>query len=469
VPVDDIILSGVGREAIRAVCEQLADDNLIHWEPLTGPNEGHIIGNAKIRSRGVDVVTGDRVSPIEIRFPNAARPDLAAATPAIKEPERINLADGLKLLEEHLPAEEAKARLRQAFVQKAFSQAPLFALAYDEAVIDWTTGLVKIPRKNDRFCPTFLRTDFASYFLEGCMTGEISQEGRKARFEMWEKLGVDRVKADLINGGHQLIGGPPQVTELAWEWVRLKESEVAPAVPTYTHEAARAVYAAIDDLVAARKRAYSLSVPIEAETILLASGHGRSTSEAHTQIRAAIVGLAAAGKIEVHVEPYKDWLIREPLEPEVEDMAAQIPKIFVVHGHDNEAKTEVARFIERLGFQPLILYEQASKGRTIIEKFEANSDVGFAVVLLTPDDEGSKKGQPAKPRARQNVVLELGYFVGRLGRDRVCALRRGEVEIPSDFDGVVYETYDEHGAWKGKLAKELEAAKFVIDWAKVHA
>jgi hypothetical protein len=176
VPVDDMIVSRiehVGREAIRAVCEQLAGVDLIHWGPLTGANEGHIVGNAKITGLGADVVTGDRVSPIEIRFPNAAQPDLPATMPAIKEPERINLADGLRLLEEHLPAEEAKVRLRQAFVQKAFSQAPLFALPYDEAVIDWTTGLVKIPRKNDRFCPTFLRTDFASYFLRESMAAAV--------------------------------------------------------------------------------------------------------------------------------------------------------------------------------------------------------------------------------------------------------------------------------------------------------
>ncbi len=152
-----------------------------------------------------------------------------------------------------------------------------------------------------------------------------------------------------------------------------------------------------------------------------------------------------------------------PLEP----LASR--KVFIVHGHDGEAKAEVARFIEKLGFTPIILHEQASKGRTIIEKVESNSDVGFAVVLLTPDDEGNQKGKPPKPRARQNVVLELGYFVARLGRDHVCALRRGDVEIPSDFDGVVYETYDDHGAWKSKLAKELEAAEFIVDWAKVHA
>jgi hypothetical protein len=131
VPVDDMIVSRVeyvGREAIRAVCEQLADVELIHWEPLTEANEGHIIGNAKITGLGADVVTGDRVSPIEIRFPNAAPPDLPAAMPAIKEPERINLADGLKLLEEHLPAEEAKVRLRQGFRSKGIlTSAPLCA------------------------------------------------------------------------------------------------------------------------------------------------------------------------------------------------------------------------------------------------------------------------------------------------------------------------------------------------------
>jgi predicted nucleotide-binding protein len=114
------------------------------------------------------------------------------------------------------------------------------------------------------------------------------------------------------------------------------------------------------------------------------------------------------------------------------------------------------------------LHEQASRNRTIIEKIEAHGDVGFAVVLLTPDDEGCKKGETPKPRARQNVVLELGYFVGRLGRDRVCVLRRGDVEIPSDFGGVVYEPFDDGGGWKSKLAGELEAAEYAIDWSKVH-
>lgn len=139
-------------------------------------------------------------------------------------------------------------------------------------------------------------------------------------------------------------------------------------------------------------------------------------------------------------------------------------KIFIVHGHDDGAREAVARYVEKLGFEPIILHEQANQGRTIIEKIEAHSDVGFAVVLLTPDDFGARQGEAPKDRARQNVILELGYFVGRLGRSRVCALKRGEREVPSDFGGVVYEAYDEAGGWKATLGRELEAAGFKIDW-----
>jgi Predicted nucleotide-binding protein containing TIR-like domain len=131
-------------------------------------------------------------------------------------------------------------------------------------------------------------------------------------------------------------------------------------------------------------------------------------------------------------------------------------KVFVVHGHDGEMRETVARFIEKVGLAGIILHERPNKGRTIIEKFEANGDVGFVVVLLTPDDEGGKIGGAAQKRARQNVILEWGYFIGRLGRSRVCALKKGDVELPSDILGIVRETFDEHGAWKHKLAKELE-------------
>ena len=112
-----------------------------------------------------------------------------------------------------------------------------------------------------------------------------------------------------------------------------------------------------------------------------------------------------------------------------------------MHGREEEPREAVARFLERLGFQPIILHEQANQGRTVIEKVEDNSDVGFAVIILTPDDMGNLKGEEPQPRARQNVLLELGYFIGKLTRKRVCTLKVGELEIPSDWRGVV----DLHG------------------------
>ncbi|WFS17281.1 nucleotide-binding protein [Pseudomonas sp. 905_Psudmo1] len=142
-------------------------------------------------------------------------------------------------------------------------------------------------------------------------------------------------------------------------------------------------------------------------------------------------------------------------------------KVFIVHGHDDGARESVARFLERIGLEAIILHEQANQGRTVIEKVVAHGDVGFAVVLLTPDDEGCAKGATPEPRARQNVLLELGYFIGRLGRDKVCALKRGTLEIPSDFAGVVWETMDNSGGWKQSLARELAAAGHDIDWNKV--
>lgn len=142
--------------------------------------------------------------------------------------------------------------------------------------------------------------------------------------------------------------------------------------------------------------------------------------------------------------------------------------VFIVHGHDNEIKVSVARTLEKLGLNPIILHEQANAGKTVIEKFEAHSNVGFAVVLLTADDEGkAKSASDLKKRARQNVILELGYFIGKLGRERVCPLYAKGVELPSDLSGVVYVPIDENDAWKFSLAKELKAAGYEIDLNKI--
>jgi predicted nucleotide-binding protein len=137
----------------------------------------------------------------------------------------------------------------------------------------------------------------------------------------------------------------------------------------------------------------------------------------------------------------------------------------VVHGWNEAAKEKVARFLEKIHLHPVILHEQPNRGRTIIEKFEDYSDVAFAVVLLTPDDMGGPENssESQKPRARQNVILELGYFLGLLGRARVTALYEGKVEIPSDYSGVLFIPLDGAGAWKLELAKEMKVAGLVVD------
>lgn len=143
-------------------------------------------------------------------------------------------------------------------------------------------------------------------------------------------------------------------------------------------------------------------------------------------------------------------------------------RIFVVHGHDETARETVARFLTQLGLAPIILHEQTNAGRTIIEKLEHHSSVDFAVVLLTPDDVGALAKTPdqLQERARQNVVLELGFFIGKLGRKRVCALHKGALELPSDVLGVAYLPMDGAGAWKLPLAKELREAGFAFDLNK---
>lgn len=145
------------------------------------------------------------------------------------------------------------------------------------------------------------------------------------------------------------------------------------------------------------------------------------------------------------------------------------PEIFIVHGHDGEAKESAARLVEKLGLHAIILHEQPNAGRTIIEKFEDHSNVGFAVVLLTPDDIGcpQDKQSETKPRARQNVILELGYFMGKLGRGRVCALYKEGVEIPSDYRGVLYIPMDSAGAWRMALAKEIKNAGIDVNLNKL--
>ncbi|MEY0226326.1 TIR domain-containing protein [Providencia rettgeri] len=144
-------------------------------------------------------------------------------------------------------------------------------------------------------------------------------------------------------------------------------------------------------------------------------------------------------------------------------------EVFIVHGHDNELKTEIARFIESLDLKPIILHEKSSNGKTIIEKIEHYSNAGFGIVLYTPCDLGCAKDdqESMKSRARQNVVFEHGYLIGKLGRQRVTAIVKGDIEKPNDISGVVYITHDPNEGWKISLVKELIGAGYDIDTSKL--
>lgn len=135
--------------------------------------------------------------------------------------------------------------------------------------------------------------------------------------------------------------------------------------------------------------------------------------------------------------------------------------VFIVHGHNERVNQEVARVIEKLGLEAIILREQPNSGQTVIEKFESYAhSVSFAVILLTADDKMPDKDTY---RARQNVVFEMGYFMGALGRSNVMCLLQDKVEKPGDIDGVVYTPIDSAGVWKFSLVKELKACGYKVD------
>jgi predicted nucleotide-binding protein len=140
--------------------------------------------------------------------------------------------------------------------------------------------------------------------------------------------------------------------------------------------------------------------------------------------------------------------------------------VFIVHGHANGPKYEVARYLETAtSAQPVILHEQAKRGQVIIETLESfAATAAFAIVLLTADDQGCAVGaNDVQGRARQNVVFELGFFIGALGRSRVAVLYEDGVELPSDMNGILYTILDAQGAWRIGLGRELRAAGFAVD------
>ena len=146
--------------------------------------------------------------------------------------------------------------------------------------------------------------------------------------------------------------------------------------------------------------------------------------------------------------------------------------VFIVHGHDEAMKQAVARTVEKLGFHAIVLHEKPNQGKTIIEKFTEYSDVGFAIVLLSPDDICLFKEDSIEKkrfRARQNVIFELGFFIGKLGRGRVISLYRqtGDFDLPSDYSGVLFVPFDEYYHWRLDLMRELKASGYKIDANKL--
>lgn len=138
-------------------------------------------------------------------------------------------------------------------------------------------------------------------------------------------------------------------------------------------------------------------------------------------------------------------------------------QVFIVHGHDEIAKLEMEEFLKSLGLEPIILSKQPSSGRTIIEKIEHYTNVGFGVVLYTECDIGYKKGTMVqKYRARQNVIFEHGFLIGKLGRERVVALVKGDIETPNDISGVVYVQWDEKEGWKSELINEMRELGYEV-------
>ena len=148
-------------------------------------------------------------------------------------------------------------------------------------------------------------------------------------------------------------------------------------------------------------------------------------------------------------------------------------KVFIVHGHDHGMLNAVEAFVRKIGVEAVVLKDEANRGGTVIEKFERYSDVPFAIILLSPDDEGrarSKPDDPLRPRPRQNAVAELGFFIGKLGRRNTTVVVDGDagddVEYPSDIAGVVYLAFRSDGAWKLDLMREFRAAEILHDASK---
>ena len=168
----------------------------------------------------------------------------------------------------------------------------------------------------------------------------------------------------------------------------------------------------------------------------------------------------------VRIKQFRQWRAAKSKDHSTTPSNTASNKVFIVYGHDVEAREQLELLLRRMKLEPVILQNLPIGGQTIIEKLETNLDVRYACVLLTPDDEGHPSDQPKekKPRARQNVVLELGMFLVRLGRKRVAILHKGNLELPSDINGLIYIKFNKRvDEVKERLGAELQEAGFPIN------
>ena len=195
---------------------------------------------------------------------------------------------------------------------------------------------------------------------------------------------------------------------------------------------------------------FRISTPTQRRTPLLDSPPTTSAGEAYEEISPEIIPAPS---------------------PELVPITNQ-QKVFIVHGHDHSSRDTVEDLVDNWGLIPIVLDKEPNKGRTIIEKFEDLADeTSFAIVLLTPDDVGGpasvQQTGDLQRRARQNVILELGYFLKRLGRPKVCILYKEGVELPSDIHGLLYIPMDDAGEWKEKVIKEMVEAQILANTNKI--
>ena len=184
----------------------------------------------------------------------------------------------------------------------------------------------------------------------------------------------------------------------------------------------------------------------------------------------------AKARLEKAIEGGRTKIPEEVSRPSPESLR-RAKQIFIVHGHDSDARDQLELALHRLGLQPFILMNSSGGGKTIIEALEGqigrDFTTAFGIVLMTPDDFGySKKDgkDKAEPRARQNVILEAGMLLSSLTRARMAIVVKGHLEMPSDLQGVIHLGYNEHvREIIPKLCQRLKEAGFHLEPSQIAA